>query len=218
MSKRVLFVAGASGAVGRTVIAHASEADLVLRPHYRRPSASGVSPDALVFPLDDRARLVEALRAATTIAQLIGTIRKRFKDGDTYESSDIATTAMLVDAAKEAGTVDHFVLLSSVGAGGAMGAYLKAKAKAESLVSTSGIPYTILRPSAFDGDRHRPPPGFGLITRLPGLGKYAPIRVDDLARAILHIAAVRAPLDAVLEGAPLFAEVAAARSALASAS
>jgi uncharacterized protein YbjT (DUF2867 family) len=210
MSKRILFVAGSSGAVGRTVVALAGEADLTLRAHYRRVS-EGAPPDALVFPLDDRARLVEALRGATTIAQLIGTIRKRFKDGDTYESSDIATTQMLVDAAREAGTIDHIVLLSSVGAGSPMGAYLKAKAKAESIVTGSGIPYTIFRPSAFDGDRHHAPPGLGLIARIPGLGKYGPIKVDDLARAILHTAAMRAPLDVALEGAPLFAEAAAAR-------
>ena len=91
----------------------------------------------------------------TTVVQLIGTMRKRFAQGDTYESSDVGTTRQLVAAATEA-QIDHFVLLSSVGADKPMGAYLKAKAEAERIVFDSGIPWTVFRPSSFDGGGHRP--------------------------------------------------------------
>ncbi len=207
MDARALFVAGASGAVGRTVVRLADARDRLL-PHYRRPPDGGAPPGAHVFALADRAKLVEALRGASAVAQLIGTIRKRFASGDTYETSDIGTTQLLVDAAREAGTIDHVILLSSVGAGRPIGAYLRAKARAEAIVTEAGFPYTILRPSAFDGEGHRAPPGAGLLARLPGLRSFRPIEVEALARAILHVARTRGPLGAVLEGDPLFDVVA----------
>jgi uncharacterized protein YbjT (DUF2867 family) len=207
MSERKIFLAGASGAVGRTIVRLAA-GDPALVPHYRRAPSSPIV-GAAVFGLEDTARLVEGLRGVTTVVQCIGTMRKRFAAGDTYETSDIGTTAQLLDSAREVGSVDHVVLLSSVGAGRPMGAYLKAKAKVEAMVTASGIPYTIFRPSAFDGEGHKAPPGMALLTRIPGLGVYRPIRVEALAGAILRVARTREPLGVVLEGDALFALTAA---------
>jgi uncharacterized protein YbjT (DUF2867 family) len=181
--------------------------DVALVPHVRpgKPRES-VDPRAAVVDLGDAPALVNAMRGSTTVLQLIGTMRKRFGTGDTYETSDIATTQALARAAKEAGC-DHFVLLSSVGAGTPVGPYLAAKARAEAIVRESGIPWTIFRPSTFKGEGHKPPPGFGLLTSLPGLGRYKPIALEDLAAAILDVATARAPLETVLEGANLWEAV-----------
>lgn len=206
---RKLFIAGSTGAIGRTVVplAQAKKVDFVA---HRRPKAGEevTGGSVAVFELKDEAKLVEALKSCTTVVQLIGTMRKRFSKGDTYETSDIGTTRQLVDAAKKAGTIDHIVLLSSVGAGKPMGAYLKAKAEAERIVRDSGIAYTIFRPSAFDGEGHAPPPGSYLITNLFNLNRYKPIRVDSLAQAILHAARERKPLNIALEGEQLWDQVA----------
>ena len=188
------------------MVRQAAGLGLAIVPHYRKVQDAAPAT-AAVFPLDDHARLVAALRGATTVVQCIGTMRKRFASGDTYESSDIGTTVQLIAAAREAGTLDHLVLLSSVGAGRPIGAYLRAKARVEALVSGSGVPFTIFRPSAFDGEGHRAPPGAALLARLPGLQRFRPIKVDALARAMLHVAQRRAPLGEVLQGAPLFALV-----------
>lgn len=152
------------------------------------------------------------MKGCTTVLQLIGTMRNRFSSGDTYKTSDIGTTRHLVEAAKASG-VDHFVLLSSVGAGSPVGDYLKAKARAEALVTGSGIPFTVFRPSSFVGEGHRAPPGFGPVTRLLGLTRYQPIAVSDLAAALLTVASTRGSLGATLEGQALWTVVAAARSA-----
>ncbi|MFL5320093.1 MAG: NAD(P)H-binding protein [Myxococcaceae bacterium] len=202
MALRKLFIAGSTGAVGRTVttLGRKRGADLVA---HQRPK-SGVEESPSVFKLDDAEKLLAALRDRTTVVQLIGTMRKRFSTGDTYETSDIGTTRQLVDAAKRAGSIDHLVLLSAVGAGKPMGAYLKAKAAAERLVIDSGIPYTIFRPSAFDGEGHKAPPGSEFLTNLFGLSRYKPIKVEALANAILHAALNRAPLNAILEGDSLW--------------
>ena len=208
MSKRRLFVAGATGAVGQTVLDLASRLKVDVLAHARPRSAArlGDRPVAALELSDPK--LVEAMRGCTTVVQLIGTMRKRFASGDTYETSDIGTTRQLVEAAKACGTVDHLVLLSSVGAGSPRGAYLKAKAEAERLVTDSGIPFTLFRPSAFEDREGVFVPGMGAITRLLGLKKYQPIKLAELASAILFAATERAPLGVALEGAALWDVVA----------
>lgn len=204
MSKRRVFVAGATGAVGHSLLELATKRQVDVLAHVRPKSASklGDRPVAAIELTDPK--LVESLRGCTTVVQLIGTMKKRFAAGDTYETSDIGTTRSLVDAAKACGTVDHLVLLSSVGAGGPRGAYLKAKAEAERLVTTSGIPYTIFRPSAFEDREGVSLFGMGAVTKLFGLKKYQPIKLAELAAAILFSATERAPLGVALEGGPLW--------------
>ncbi len=207
---RHLFVAGATGATGRTVMRQALARGVSGVAHVRPKSASSELarewPRKAVVELSDGAQLIEAMAGSTTVLQLIGTMRKRFATGDTYETSDIGTTRQLVEAAKRAG-VDHFVLLSSVGAGRPMGAYLKAKAEAERRVRESGIPWTVLRPPAFEGEYHQPMPLLRVVTRLSVLRNMRPIHLEQLAAVLLRVAAQRGPLNAVLEGDSLWAEV-----------
>jgi len=182
---------------------------IAIVPHVRPKSAATLShPSAVAIDLGD-AGLAAAMKGCTTVVQLIGTMKKRFAKGDTYETSDIGTTRQLVDAAKQA-SVDHLVLLSSVGAGRPMGAYLEAKAKAEALVKESGIAFTIVRPSAFEDREGQSMPGMRAITSLLGLKKYQPITLAELASALLQVSKERAPLGVALEGAPLWDVVQAA--------
>lgn len=202
----VLFVAGATGAVGRVLVPLAEARGLEVRPHVRPASAAKLGhPKQVALELGDPA-LADALAGCTTVVQLIGTMRKRFASGDTYETSDIGTTRQLVEAGKRAG-VKHFILLSSVGAGRPVGAYLKAKAQAEALVRESGIPFTVFRPSAFEDREGQAMPGARALTKLLGLARYQPIRLEELARAIVHVAATGAPTGVALEGQSLWAVV-----------
>lgn len=203
MSPRRLFVAGATGAVGRVLVPMADRNGVAVVPHVRPQSASTLShPSAVAIDLSDEA-LPKAMAGCTTVVQLIGTMRKRFAKGDTYETSDIGTTRLLVEAAKKAG-VDHLVLLSSVGAGRPLGAYLQAKAKAEALVRDSGLAFTIVRPSAFEDREGQAMPGLRALTKLLGLARYQPITLAELASALLHVAKERAPVGVALEGTPLW--------------
>jgi uncharacterized protein YbjT (DUF2867 family) len=206
MKTRRLFIAGATGAVGRTLMRLAPQVGVDVVPHVRPKTAGDRPPypDAAVLDLSDTEALAEVLRGCTTVVQLIGTMRKRFASGDTYETSDIGTTEQLVEAAKKAGSIDHFVLLSSVGAGQPMGAYLKAKARAEEIVRDSGLSWTVFRPSAFIGEGHKVPWVAQALTRALGARRYQPIRVEQLAAAILKVSQQSAPLDTVLEGDSLW--------------
>ena len=116
MTPRKLFVAGSSGATGRRVVSLAREQGLPLLAHLRPKPGRQADAQTAVFELSDTEALRAALQGCTTVLQLIGTTRQRFSSGDTYESSDVGSTRFLVEAAAQAG-VDHFVLLSSAGAG-----------------------------------------------------------------------------------------------------
>lgn len=197
-----LFIAGATGATGQILLPLAEATGHTVVPHVRPATAARhplrQHPRAAIFALNDAAALVEALRGSDAVISLVGTMRKRFATGDTYETSDIGTTRALVDAAKAAG-VPRFVLLSSIGAGGA-GPYLNAKGEAERIVRESGLRWILVRPSALatpagaPGGTHgaREVPGIALaagaaLAKLPGLGPW----IDDW-RAI--------PLDVVCRG------------------
>ena len=214
LEKRRLFVAGATGATGRTLLPLAAELGVDLIPHLRPATAERLGEAAparsATLDLSDTPSLRAALADRTTLVQLIGSTKKRFSQGDTYESSDIGTTRSLV-AAVEGTDVDHLVLLSSVGAGKPTGAYLKAKAAAERIVTESGIDWTIFRPSAFIGAGHGLPWGVAGLMRALAPQRYHPIAIEDLARTLLYVARSRSHLGEVLEGPTLWATVAEAR-------
>jgi uncharacterized protein YbjT (DUF2867 family) len=214
-SARRLFIAGATGAVGRTVLRLAVTRGTDFVPHVRpKTAAQGIAlyPRAAVLDLSDRAALIDALGDRTTVLQLIGTMRSRFARGDTYETSDIGTTRQLVEAAKESRSIDHLILLSSVGAGRPFGAYLEAKARAEAVVREAGIAFTLFRPSAFMGEGYRVPNVFKTLTRAIGAKSWEPIAIGDLAAALLRVAETREPLNTALQGASLWEVVASARA------
>jgi uncharacterized protein YbjT (DUF2867 family) len=204
MTPRKLFVAGSSGATGRLVVPQAIAQGLPVVAHLRRKPGRLADARTAVFDLEDGPALLAALQGCTTVLQLIGTTRQRFSSGDTYESSDVGTTRALVEGAEEAG-VDHFILLSAVGAGYPLGAYLRAKAEAEALVRGSTLPWTVFRPSAFLSEAEKPPGGVFALTRALGLRRFEPIPLAVLARGLVRCAKERAPLNTVLEGAALFA-------------
>lgn len=217
LTARRLFVAGSTGATGRTLLRLLPPGVDCVAHRRPRPEREGAGAGAgagtvrtVTLDLGDAAALAAAMAGRTTVIQLIGTMKKRFSSGDTYESSDIQTTRQLVAAAQQVGA-DHVILLSSVGAGSPSGAYLQAKAEAERIVIasglasglTSGIVYTILRPSAFIGEEHHVPFFVEPICRWIGLDRYRPIRLEQLAAAILQVALDRGPAG-VLEGRGLW--------------
>jgi uncharacterized protein YbjT (DUF2867 family) len=209
---RKLFVAGATGATGQVLVPLARQRGIDVVPHVRPKTAAGrpFEPGQAVVDLSDPMALANAMRGCTTVLQLIGTMRKRFAAGDTYETSDVGTTVQLLEAARRVG-VDHFLLLTSAGAGRPFGAYLKAKARAENEVVTSGVPYTIFRPGLLTGGARARAPLFRKLTESLGLKGLQPIELEELSSAMLHVAMRRAPLGVALESASLWEQVKASR-------
>jgi len=222
-----VLVAGATGAVGTALVPALRQQGLEVIPHVRPKTAErhplGKDPAALICDLADSGKLDAAMARSQAVVCLVGTMRRRFAAGDTYESSDYRPVVQLVESAKRVSSTEprHFVLLSAYGARPGED-YLGWKHRAEDVVRQSGLPFAILRPSFLDsrqsgsqpsdGEQRKPPPGIGAALRLagalPGLRGFAddlrPLPIEVLCRAIARIVRERAPNASVLTGRQLW--------------
>ena len=200
------FLAGATGAVGTIVLPFAESEGHVVVPHVRPQSAGKTKlrshPNACIADLGAVDVIADAMRGCDAVLCLVGTMRTRFADGDSYATSDVGAVREVVAAAKAAG-VARVVLLSSLGAGG-MGAYLQAKGEAERVVKESGLAWVVARPGAFaspdkapeglHGARNFPSAGAAFFRGLAAAGlrgfahRYGPMPLDVLARALVRAA------------------------------
>ena len=213
---KTVFVAGATGAVGSVLVPYLRESHFAVIPHVRPKTAEHhpLAKDhcAPIADLSDTARIDEQMARAHSVVCLVGTTRRRFAAGDTYDSSDYRPVVQLLESARRAPLLEprHFVLVSSLGAKPGSG-YLGWKFKAEEAVRGSGLPHTILRPSFLDtrgspshpshGAQRKPPPLVAAAFQF--LGKLSPLRgvsddlrplpVDVLCLAIARIVRERAP-------------------------
>lgn len=190
-------VTGAFGFTGRALATRLLEAghDVVTLSR-RSGTGDPLAARIAVHPLD--ATRPDGLRAALDgVDVLYNTWWLRFpRDGATFEGL-IASSAVLLSAAREAG-VRRVVHVSVVGASpDAETPYVRAKAALEAVVRSSGLEWSIVRPTLTFG------PGDILINNLawalrrlpvfgmPGFGRYRvqPVHVDDLARICVEAAA-----------------------------
>lgn len=225
------FVAGATGHVGRRVIAALRERGVETIAHVRPESARldewrarfgelGAEVDATPW---DAAAMTETLRrrAPSHVFFLIGTTRKQAArerlGGDPYQAIDYGLCKLLVDAAVASGVRPRFVLLSSVGVKAtATSKYMRAHWMAEEAVRASGLPWRIARPSMIAGggrDEARPVERAGMavasgLLAVAGVvaprlrARYRTTTADLLAPAIVRVALDDGP-DRVFENEEL---------------
>jgi uncharacterized protein YbjT (DUF2867 family) len=143
-----ILVTGGTGRLGRLVVARLHDAGRDVRVLSRHGRASVPGIDFMAADLFDDAGFEPALEGVATIIHCAGSGK-----GD-----DVATLN-LVRAASRAGT-SHFVYISVIGADRipvvsaidrAMFGYFGFKRAAERIVAESGLPWTMLRASQFQG-------------------------------------------------------------------
>ncbi len=188
-------VIGATGFVGRHLVAHLQEAGhavrAVSRDGARRPEW-GELVTAHVADVESGEGLERALAGADGAVHLVAIPRET--RGRTFEAINVGGVANAVRAATTAG-VGRFVHLSALGVtDDPQLGYLASKWRGEELVRASGLDWVILRPSLLFGE------GDGFfsliettltwwspgIVAIPGDGsaRFQPLSVDDLAAAI----------------------------------
>ena len=161
------WVAGATGFVGRQVVAQLAARGRQVVAHVRPDSSQlavwqrrfaelGAQTDATPWQLPAMTARLAELRPAQLFLCLGTTARRARTDqlaGNPYELVDYGLTRLMVDAAaavakQDATYAPRLVYLSSMGADPkARSAYLSWRGKAEEVVQGSGLPWVMARPS-----------------------------------------------------------------------
>lgn len=186
-----IFLTGGSGGIG------VSLAGLLLDKGHRvivltrSPKASELGRKRfLKGDLLQPATYASALGSADAIIHLAALTHSN--DSQAYHRVNVEGTNCLLNAAKEEGFSGRFLYASTRAVGDACGGYGASKARAEELVTRSGLSWTILRPAevygasgseAISGLVRSAKSSF--LLPLPGRGgaRLAPVHVDDIIEA-----------------------------------
>lgn len=204
MTPRRVFVAGATGYLGRAAIpqllarGHAVRA--LVRPgsEARLPrGAEAVPGEALV-----RESFEGRVAPADTFVQLVGVAHPSPSKAELFRTVDLASAKASAEAARAAG-IAHFVYVSVAQPAPAMRPYWEARAEAEAFIAARGLNATILRPWYVLGPGHRWPylllPVYRLAELLPGTRVTARrlglVTLPQMARAIVR--AVENPVSGI---------------------
>jgi len=197
MGKKIL-VTGANGFVGSHLIRGLAGAGHKVRAMVYKESmmkdVEAENIEAVTGDVTDIDTLHPAMEGCDAVIHLVGIIQPG--PGYTFESIHTEGTHNVVEAAKAAGNIEHFIYQSALGTRkGAVSEYHKTKYEAEQITKNSGLNWTITRPSIIYGL------GDGFTARLtdvikmtpfvpiigPGKGLLQPIFIDDLVAAFVKI-------------------------------
>ena len=206
----LIAITGASGFIGRAIVAQARAAGHRVRAIVRNPSSARWLADQFGCELVpgnvlDTATLANALHGVQNVIHLVGIIRER--GVQTFDTVHRQATGNVVAAAQKAG-VTGFVHMSALGTRpAARSRYHQTKWAAEEIVRQSGLAWTIFRPSLVYGPGDQSISELAKIVRvapvIPVLGngssKIQPVSVAVVAQcfvgALIHPNAVRQTYD-----------------------
>lgn len=191
----MLLLTGATGTIGAPLLRRLTTARIPVRCLVRDPRrlrAERVRVQIALGDLADPPSFRNALRGVTTVVHLAGSSRDQPR-GSIEELNAIATWRM-VAAAERAG-VEHFVLLSAVGASAHSRArLLRSKALAEEALQASGLRSTVLAPSLVYAAADPWDTLLGRLALLPavplagrGRARFTPIWADDVAACAMAV-------------------------------
>ncbi len=186
-----IFIAGGTGFVGTHLVAAllGEGHELRLLAHRRGPkTATGI--EQVEGDVTSLKTFEQAASGCDAVINLVGIIREFPARGITFDRLHVQATANMLEAARAAG-IRRYLQMSALGTRPqAVSRYHQTKFRAEGLVRSSGLDYTVLRPSLIYG----PEDAFinmlaGQLRMAPvmpviGSGTYRlqPIHVDDVAR------------------------------------
>lgn len=192
-SQLPIIVTGATGFVGRHFLNRAAYRNAAVLPVIRsslKAEELGLEKWIMFEDLTSR-KLFEMGAGSATIVHLIGASREE-KNCSMWDAI-VKTTERLVPIAREA-KVKRIVYLSGYGVTReSTETYFRAKAEAESIIESCGIPYAIFRCSYVLGQGDELTPLLVEKIRkgqveIPGDGSYViqPIYIEDLAEVLLR--------------------------------
>ena len=194
--KKPVLVTGASGLVGIHTCRELSKKGWQVRALVRDPAKAAMALGQLpvefrVGDVRDASTLRSSLSGCGAVIHLAAIAIER--KGESYRESNTAATERLISAAR-AETVQRVIFMSQNGADSRSPyPFLRSKGVAQDSIKTSGLNWTILRPSVIFGPEDQFVNVLGRLIKLtprvfplPGGGsaRFQPIAVDDVARVI----------------------------------
>lgn len=185
----MIFIAGGTGFVGRHLLeslkGSGTPVRCLVRDHEKAERLRSQGFQVLKGDMRDPHSLKGQLEGVKTVVHLVGIIQE--EGAVTFRSVHVTGTQNLVHEATASG-VGHFFYQSALGADtDSSFKYLRTKAEAEEVVRSSGIPYTIFRPSLIVGqgdgftERTRQLISAGPVVPVPGRGlaRFQPLYIKD---------------------------------------
>jgi NADH dehydrogenase len=169
-----VLVTGGTGFVGQVVVRELQAAGHTPRVLARSaprtpppPASNTVSPQWVRGNILDPQTLVSACAGTDAVVHLVGIISEQ--PPLTFENVHVIGTQHVLDAARACG-VRRFVHMSALGARpNAPSRYHQTKWRAEEAVRTSGLDWTIFRPSIIHG------PGDAFVNLFARLSRFSPV-------------------------------------------
>lgn len=191
-TKQTLAITGATGFVGGHLLNLAVRAGFPVRALTRRTQDDRPNVTWVRGALDDPASLNLLCDGADVVIHIAGVVNAPTREG--FETGNVAGTLAVIEAAKKAGC-RRFIHVSSLAATlPKLSIYGDTKAKAEKIVATSGLDWTIIRPPWVYGPGDRDTLDMfksaktGFIPLPPDAdGRLSAIHVDDLSRALMTV-------------------------------
>ncbi len=197
-----LAITGGTGFVGSHVIDAALTSGHEVQALTRRDQPVRTGLTWIPGDLANRDALKRLVEGADAIIHIAGTISGR--DAAAFDAGNVSGTLAML-AAATAGGLHKFVHVSSLAAREPkLSLYGGSKARAEDLVQSSGLDWSIVRPPAVYGPGDKETLELFRMAKLglmlmPPKGKLSVIHVDDLGRLLLALAEPAAPVGVVLE-------------------
>jgi len=197
-----LSVTGGTGFVGSHLIDVALSGGHQVKALTRREKPPRGGLEWILGSLDDRAALHSLVTDSEAVIHVAGVISAA--DAKGFERGNVAGTLAML-AAATAGGVQRFVHVSSLAAREPkLSMYGASKARAEELVRSSGLEWSIVRPPAVYGPGDKETLELFRMAKLglmlmPPRGHVSLIHVDDLARLLLALTGPAAPSNILIE-------------------
>lgn len=168
-----VFVTGATGFVGRTLVQRLRAEGVPVRCLVRRGSEAHLRGQEAIERVEGDAlvprNVLEGMTGCDAVIHLVGIVREQPARGVTFKRLHVDATANVIAAASELG-VRRYLHMSALGTRPyAASRYHQSKWAAEEMVRGSALPWTIFRPSMIYGR------GDGLISTLAPMVRRLPV-------------------------------------------